>query len=267
MLSLQLPKEGAKSAGERRHIALLPQIYRLWSAACRSDVLAWRKLETFDLAYLTEERSAAGQHQAVVLLAVSEGVQALVACPLAVVMRLICCIPSSSGRLGVPGSRLRQVLASLTSVNMRVNALKTFVLCNGSVTKRNLWKVWRAGRLLPVQILARTCSDLRAVAGGALGKGAALRRSGALELMAHGGPTGDRAWPRPHRLDWIPIAIGWRQGEPHFTWHDADYKVKWDSALHLCEGVADMRLDFQRRKLLDKLDGQSQKDRCAHRVD
>eukprot|EP00971_Amphidinium_carterae_P086093 1703428-Amphidinium_carterae.1 len=35
---------------------------------------------------------------------------------------------------------------------MRVNALKTVVLCNGSVTKCKLWKVWRAGRLPPVQI-------------------------------------------------------------------------------------------------------------------
>eukprot|EP00971_Amphidinium_carterae_P081681 1616009-Amphidinium_carterae.2 len=33
--------------------------------------------------------------------------------------------------------------------------------------------------------------DLRASARGALGKGASLRRSAALELMAHGGPSGD----------------------------------------------------------------------------
>eukprot|EP00971_Amphidinium_carterae_P168976 3347521-Amphidinium_carterae.1 len=65
--------------------------------------------------------------------------------------------------------------------------------------------------------------------------------------------------------------VGWCQGEQHFsdfTWYDADYKVKWDSALHLCKGVADMRLDFQDleaglatqalRQLI--LDGQSQKD-------
>eukprot|EP00971_Amphidinium_carterae_P326446 6457234-Amphidinium_carterae.2 len=65
---------------ERRPIVLLPQVYRLWSACCRADsLLAWRQLckdrvetpvrqgaldETFDLASLTEERSAAGQHQA-----------------------------------------------------------------------------------------------------------------------------------------------------------------------------------------------------------
>eukprot|EP00971_Amphidinium_carterae_P240579 4776157-Amphidinium_carterae.7 len=63
------PKEGAKNAGERRPIALLPQVYRLWSACCRADVLKWHQLckdrgeppvgqgaldETFDLAYLTE---------------------------------------------------------------------------------------------------------------------------------------------------------------------------------------------------------------------
>eukprot|EP00971_Amphidinium_carterae_P025836 509668-Amphidinium_carterae.1 len=33
--------------------------------------------------------------------------------------------------------------------------------------------------------------DLRASARGALGKGASLRRSAALELLAHGAPTGD----------------------------------------------------------------------------
>eukprot|EP00971_Amphidinium_carterae_P277869 5515465-Amphidinium_carterae.1 len=38
---------------------------------------------------------------------------------------------------------------------MRVNALKTVVLCNGFVTKRKLWKVWRAGRIPPVQIATR----------------------------------------------------------------------------------------------------------------
>eukprot|EP00971_Amphidinium_carterae_P153285 3038754-Amphidinium_carterae.2 len=42
MLYLQLPQEGAKNAGERRPIALLPQVYRLWCAACRQDVRAWR---------------------------------------------------------------------------------------------------------------------------------------------------------------------------------------------------------------------------------
>eukprot|EP00971_Amphidinium_carterae_P027387 539298-Amphidinium_carterae.1 len=42
MLYLQLPKEGARDAGERRPIALLPQVYRLWCALCRHDVRAWR---------------------------------------------------------------------------------------------------------------------------------------------------------------------------------------------------------------------------------
>eukprot|EP00971_Amphidinium_carterae_P187408 3719626-Amphidinium_carterae.1 len=49
----------------------------------------------------------------------------------------------------------REVFRSLTAVNMRVNALKTVVLCNGSETKRKLWKVRRAGRLPPVQITTR----------------------------------------------------------------------------------------------------------------
>eukprot|EP00971_Amphidinium_carterae_P331209 6464641-Amphidinium_carterae.1 len=42
MLYLQLPKEGARDAGERRPIALLPQVYRLWCALCRRDVREWR---------------------------------------------------------------------------------------------------------------------------------------------------------------------------------------------------------------------------------
>eukprot|EP00971_Amphidinium_carterae_P210551 4178016-Amphidinium_carterae.1 len=70
------------------------------------------------------------------------------------------------------------------------------------------------------------------------------------------------------RLGWIPLSTFWRQGAQHFTWYDADYKAKWDFALHLCKGVADTRPDFQGlgaglatqtfRQL--KLDGQSQKD-------
>eukprot|EP00971_Amphidinium_carterae_P089509 1771668-Amphidinium_carterae.1 len=49
----------------------------------------------------------------------------------------------------------RQVLNSLTKVNMPVNALKTVVLCNGSVTKRKLMQVWRHGRLPLVQSTTR----------------------------------------------------------------------------------------------------------------
>eukprot|EP00971_Amphidinium_carterae_P209623 4158181-Amphidinium_carterae.1 len=51
----------------------------------------------------------------------------------------------------------RQIVKSLTDVNMRVDARKTVVLCNVSVAKLNLMKVWRVGRLPPVQI---TTSDL-----------------------------------------------------------------------------------------------------------
>eukprot|EP00971_Amphidinium_carterae_P251500 4992389-Amphidinium_carterae.3 len=42
MLYLQPPREGAREAGERRPIALLPQVYRFWRAFCRHDVRAWR---------------------------------------------------------------------------------------------------------------------------------------------------------------------------------------------------------------------------------
>eukprot|EP00971_Amphidinium_carterae_P333567 6468361-Amphidinium_carterae.1 len=70
-------------------------------------------------------------------------------------------LKSSSILSGVSGDRSRWVLASLTSVNMRVNALKTVVLCNGSVTNANFGKVgvpakvWRTGQLSPVQITTR----------------------------------------------------------------------------------------------------------------
>eukprot|EP00971_Amphidinium_carterae_P026181 516378-Amphidinium_carterae.2 len=69
----------------------------------------------------------------------------------------------------------------------------------------------------------------------------------------------------PH---WVPTDTGWRQGEQCFTWDEATYKVKWDSALQLCKEVSDSRPDFEGldsglatqtlRQL--KLDGQSQKD-------
>eukprot|EP00971_Amphidinium_carterae_P247338 4911967-Amphidinium_carterae.4 len=47
------------------------------------------------------------------------------------------------------------------------------------------------------------------------------------------------------RLNWFPTPNGWRQGDQHFTWDEADYKVKWDSALQLCKEVADLGPDFQ----------------------
>eukprot|EP00971_Amphidinium_carterae_P050085 987193-Amphidinium_carterae.3 len=43
------------------------------------------------------------------------------------------------------------------------------------------------------------------------------------------------------RLNWTLTPEGWRQGDQHFTWADVEYKVKWDSAMHLCKGVAETR--------------------------
>eukprot|EP00971_Amphidinium_carterae_P253257 5028104-Amphidinium_carterae.1 len=133
--------------------------------------------------------------------------------------------------------------------------------------------------------------DLRASARGALGKGASLRRFLALELLAHGGPSGHRPFPRllnwegalrrgrgrgpirslkqtANRLQRTPAQTGWRQGDQYSSWDEADYKVNWDSALQLSKEVTAIRLDFQGldsglstqalRQL--KLDGQSQKD-------
>eukprot|EP00971_Amphidinium_carterae_P081680 1616009-Amphidinium_carterae.1 len=59
------------------------------------------------------------------------------------------------------------------------------------------------------------------------------------------------------RLQWVPTDTMWRQGEQRFTWDEADYKLKWDSALQLCKEVADSRPDFQG---LPSGLGQSQKD-------
>eukprot|EP00971_Amphidinium_carterae_P037120 729458-Amphidinium_carterae.1 len=41
ILCLQPSKDGAREAGQRRPIALPPQVYRLWSAACKHDVKEW----------------------------------------------------------------------------------------------------------------------------------------------------------------------------------------------------------------------------------
>eukprot|EP00971_Amphidinium_carterae_P332197 6466234-Amphidinium_carterae.1 len=189
-----------------RPIALLPQVYRLGSAPCRSDVFTWRQLckergetplghgaldETFDLAYLTEERTAAAQHHPGFSLTskcyaraqicmleefalesgyplytlnvafnMYSGNRRILVCAWRQVevrkyvddMVLISSGPNFTGNLCFA---YRQVLAPLIVVNMRVNALKTVVLCNGSVTKRKLWKVWRTVRLPPVHITTR----------------------------------------------------------------------------------------------------------------
>eukprot|EP00971_Amphidinium_carterae_P238978 4743890-Amphidinium_carterae.1 len=150
--------------------------------------------QTFDVAYLTQERSAAGKHQAGVFLdcskcyeripfsgldefaietgyplhalsvalnmysgkgrilvqgAVSEGVTATCGLPPGCGRSLESCKPSLYFFSVVRADRQRQVLKSLTAVNMRVNAVKILVLCNGSVTKRKLMQVWRHGRLPP----------------------------------------------------------------------------------------------------------------------
>eukprot|EP00971_Amphidinium_carterae_P103428 2047754-Amphidinium_carterae.1 len=71
------------------------------------------------------------------------------------------------------------------------------------------------------------------------------------------------------RLNWISTLDGRRQGNQHFTWADADYKVKWVSSLHLCKEVSETRPDFpgldsglatQTLRQLKLDDGQSQKD-------
>eukprot|EP00971_Amphidinium_carterae_P215044 4267863-Amphidinium_carterae.1 len=59
-----------------------------------------------------------------------------------------------------------------------------------------------------------------------------------------------------HKLGWTVIEHGWCQGDQHFTRYDG-HKVKWDTTLQLCKGVADTRPDSKvskpalRRKLWD----------------
>eukprot|EP00971_Amphidinium_carterae_P055680 1097796-Amphidinium_carterae.1 len=213
-------------------------------------------------------------------------------------------ISSGPGFAGNLCFAYRQVLRSLTAVNMKVNALKTVVLCHGSVTKRKLWKVWRAGRLPPVQITTRGLGvdtqwfawrnpvqqkrissfrasmyrtralglpahvkarivkslfsvglygaeaggisdqhmkDLRASARGALGKGASLRRSAALESGAN------VSW----RAFWRPSGPEQRQSKRSHQKLEIDSRLDFQG---LASGLATQTL----RQL--KLDGQSQKD-------
>eukprot|EP00971_Amphidinium_carterae_P186196 3696010-Amphidinium_carterae.1 len=46
------------------------------------------------------------------------------------------------------------------------------------------------------------------------------------------------------RLAWKPAVGGWRCDDQYFTWSEADYKVKWDSARVLLADVAVKRPDF-----------------------
>eukprot|EP00971_Amphidinium_carterae_P003897 77513-Amphidinium_carterae.2 len=46
------------------------------------------------------------------------------------------------------------------------------------------------------------------------------------------------------RLGWIFQPGGWSCGEQFFTWYEADYRVKWDSACVLCVEVETTRPDF-----------------------
>eukprot|EP00971_Amphidinium_carterae_P318768 6336395-Amphidinium_carterae.1 len=46
------------------------------------------------------------------------------------------------------------------------------------------------------------------------------------------------------RLAWIPAVGGWRCEDQFFTWGEADYKVKWDSARVLLTKVATSRPHF-----------------------
>eukprot|EP00971_Amphidinium_carterae_P134560 2666825-Amphidinium_carterae.2 len=95
-------------------------------------------------------------------------------------------------------------------------------------------------------------NDVRVSARRALGKGANLRRSSPLEVMAYGGPAGDpqvtvdlntiRALA--DRVGWVPQPNGWQSGEQTFTWHEVDLMIKWDSARALLVEVATKRPDF-----------------------
>eukprot|EP00971_Amphidinium_carterae_P279337 5545376-Amphidinium_carterae.1 len=192
MLYLQLPKEGAKNAGERRPIALLPQWRQLCKDRGETPVGQSALDETFARVFLDCSKCYervplsmleqlaiesgcplcalnvalnmySGQRRMLVQGAVSEGVTATCGLPPgcghavdmlhAFLIKSLRCagrqvevrkyvddmvlISSGPGFAGNLCYAYRQVLRSLMSVNMRVNALKTVVLCNGSVTKRS----------------------------------------------------------------------------------------------------------------------------------
>eukprot|EP00971_Amphidinium_carterae_P106787 2115291-Amphidinium_carterae.1 len=83
ILFLQLPKAGAVGAGERRPIALLPVVYRVWASCCKPRLLRWRACraqqgfitvgrgaldEAFDFSLDVEEHSRKGSPVAGVFL-------------------------------------------------------------------------------------------------------------------------------------------------------------------------------------------------------
>eukprot|EP00971_Amphidinium_carterae_P197171 3913504-Amphidinium_carterae.1 len=138
---------------------------------------------------------------------------------------------------------------------MKVNLTKN-VICNGAITKRLLMKVWKAGRLPPPRITARDLISARK----ALGKGSSSRRSRPTGLMAPRDAQ-KKVWataldkgrgrgPIRHlrkpadRLGWIPQPGRCSRDDQFFTWYEADYRVKWDSARVLCADVATERPDF-----------------------
>eukprot|EP00971_Amphidinium_carterae_P093918 1858619-Amphidinium_carterae.2 len=90
MLYLQLPKQGAKDAGERRPIAFLPQTGHqgMEGKVCRPQGKVGRGAldETFDLAFEIEQTTAAGVPQAGVLIVLYQAAD----------MWLTCCVPSCS---------------------------------------------------------------------------------------------------------------------------------------------------------------------------
>eukprot|EP00971_Amphidinium_carterae_P198831 3945751-Amphidinium_carterae.1 len=87
--------------------------------------------------------------------------------------------------------------------------------------------------------------DLRASATGALGKGASLRRSAALELMAHGGSTGD-----PRVVADVSIVRVWQRRIPagKVIWPFSE--VSWEGALRRGRGPGPIR---NLRRMADRL--------------
>eukprot|EP00971_Amphidinium_carterae_P223601 4436503-Amphidinium_carterae.1 len=179
MMYLQLPKEGARDAGERRPIALLPQVYRLWCALCRYDVKAWcgRCAGRGEVPVGTLHTSETFALES----AVSEPVHAThgmqLGCGHAVDLLhafLIKTLQSAGTKvqlrkyvddmvLVAKGKNFavhlcqayRRLHRSLTQANMKVNLKKTVVLCNGAKAKRLVKKVWKTGRLPPLKVTTR----------------------------------------------------------------------------------------------------------------
>eukprot|EP00971_Amphidinium_carterae_P026180 516378-Amphidinium_carterae.1 len=196
MLYLQLPKEGAKNTAQRSPIDLLPQVYRFWLACCRADVLKWRQLCKDRGSQVANGRQHACEcpQDCCVLQWLCDQTQALESLesrrfpPVQITTRDVG-VGSDVGvdtqwfawRNPVQQKRISSLRASM----YRTRALGLPAYVKARIVK-SLFSVGLYGAEVG-GVSDQHMQDLRPSARGALDKGTSLRRSAALELMAHGG--------------------------------------------------------------------------------